>query len=43
MEANVSYPTALSAFDCMRYGILDSSYAMDRKIRGKLELDEAYF
>ena len=43
MEANVSYPISLYAFDCMRYAILESSYAMDRKIRGKFELDEAYF
>ena len=43
MEANVSHLTALYAFDCMRYAILESSYVMDRKIRGKFELDEAYF
>ena len=43
MEANVSYPTALYAFDCMCYAILESSYVMDRKIRGKFELDETYF
>ena len=43
MEANVSHLTALYAFDCMRYAILESSYVMDRKIRGKFELDETYF
>ena len=43
METNVSYPTALYAFDCMRYAILKSRYAMNIKIRGKFELDEEYF
>ena len=43
MEININYLTDLYVFDCMRYAILENIYAMDRKIRGKFELDEAYF
>jgi len=42
-EADVSYPTALNAFDCIRYSILYHLAESDKKLKGKIEADEAYF
>ena len=42
-EADVSYPTALNAFDCIRYAILYHLAESDKKLKGKIEADEAYF
>lgn len=42
-EAGVSYPTAFNAFDCIRYSILYHLAESDKKLKGKIEADEAYF
>ena len=42
-EAGVSYPTALHAFDCMRYSILHELAKTDKILKGEIEADEAYF
>ncbi len=42
-ETDVSYPTALNAFDCIRYSILYHLAKSDKKLKGKIEADEAYF
>jgi len=42
-ETRVSYPTALHAFDCMRYSILYHLAGTDKKLKGEIEADEAYF
>ncbi len=42
-EADVRYPTALNAFDCIRYSILYHLAESDKKLKGKIEADEAYF
>jgi len=43
VESNVSYPTALNAFDCIRYAILYRLAETDHQIKGEIEADEAYF
>ncbi len=42
-EADVSYPTALNAFDCIRYSILYHLAGTDKKLKGEIEADEVYF
>ena len=42
-EADVSYPTALNAFGCIRYSILYHLAGTDKKLKGEIEADEAYF
>ena len=42
-EADVSYPTALNAFDCIRYSILYHLARTNKKLKGEIEADEAYF
>ena len=42
-EADVSYPTALNAFDCIKYSILYHLAESDKKLKGKIEADEAMF
>jgi len=42
-EADVSYPTALNAFDCIRYAILYHLAETDKQLKGEIEADEAYF
>ncbi len=42
-EADVSYPTALNAFDCIRYSILYHLAKTDKKLKGEIEADEAVF
>ena len=42
-KVDVSYPTALNAFDCIRYAILYHLAESDKKLKGKIEADEAYF
>ena len=43
IETGTSYPTALLAFDCIRRSILYNLAKSDRKVRGEIEADEAYF
>ena len=43
IEIEISYPTALAAFDCMRYAILHNLMKTEKSIKGKFELDAAYF
>ena len=42
-EADVSYPTALNAFDSIRYSILYHLAKSDKKLKGKIEADEVLF
>lgn len=42
-EADVSYPAALNAFDCIRYAILYHLAEADKQLKGEIETDEAYF
>jgi len=42
-ETSVSYPTALNAFDCIRYAILYHLAETDHQLKGEIEADEAYF
>ncbi len=42
-EADVSYPTALNAFVCIRYSTLYHLAKSDDKLKGKIEAVEAYF
>ena len=42
-EVDVSYPTALNAFDCIRYSILYHFAESDKKLKGKIEADRYYF
>lgn len=42
-EAEVSYPTALAAYDCMRMAIVKHMARTDSQLRGEIEADEAYF
>lgn len=42
-EVSVSYPTALNAFDSIRYAILYSLAKTDDILKGEIEADEAYF
>ena len=42
-ETSVSYPTALNAFDCIRYAILYRLAETDHQLKGEIEADEAYF
>jgi len=42
-EADVSYPTALHAFDAIRLSILKELAKSDHVLKGKIEEDEAYF
>jgi transposase len=42
-ESDVSYPTALYAFDCIRYSILYELAKTDKILKGEIEADEAYF
>ncbi len=43
IEAGVSYPTALKAFGSIRRTIAEELAKKDRKLKGEIELDEAYF
>lgn len=43
VKSNVSYPTALNAFDCIRYAILYHLAEADHQLKGEIEADEAYF
>jgi len=40
-EVSVSYPTALNAFDSIRYSILYSLAKTDDILKGEIEADEA--
>jgi len=40
---DVSYPTALNAFDSVRYSILYNLAKTDNILKGEIEADEAYF
>ncbi|MEM3008132.1 MAG: hypothetical protein QXY15_08765 [Candidatus Nitrosotenuis sp.] len=42
-EAGLSYPTALKAFDTIRYSILHHLAESDKVLNGEIEADEAYF
>ena len=42
-ESGTSYPTALKVFDTIRYSILYNLSSTDKKLRGEIEADEAYF
>ena len=42
-EADVSYLTALHAFDTIRYSILEELAKSDRVLKGEIKADEAYF
>ncbi len=42
-EADVSHPTALNAFDCIRHSIPYHLAESDKKLKGKIEADEACF
>jgi len=43
IEVDVSYPTALNAFDSIRYAILYNLAKTDDILKGEIEADEAYF
>ena len=42
-EVSVSYPTALNAFDSIRYSILYNLAKTDDVLKGKIEADEVLF
>lgn len=42
-ELTLSYPTALKAFDLMRYAILSTADDAEQLLSGEIELDESYF
>ncbi len=42
-ESGTSYPTALKVFDTIRYSILYNLSSTDKKLRGEIEADDAYF
>jgi len=43
IEAGVSYPTALKGFNAVRMAITEELAKKDRKLKGEIEADEAYF
>ncbi len=43
LEVNLSYNTALRAFDAIRMSILRDSMVHEAKLNGEIELDESYF
>jgi len=43
VQSGVSYPTALKAFDLIRYSILASADDAQKLLGGEIELDESYF
>ena len=43
VQSGLSYPTALKAFDLIRYAILTSADDADQLLAGEIELDESYF
>ena len=43
MRADVSYPTALNVFDSIRYAILYRLADTDKKLKGEIEVNKAYF
>jgi len=42
-EDDISYPTALNAFDSIRYAILYRLADTDKKLKGEIETDKAVF
>lgn len=43
VELGLSYPTALKAYDLMRYAILSTAEDADQLLGGEIEVDESYF
>ena len=43
VQTGLSYPTALKAFDLIRYAILSSADDAAQLLAGEIELDESYF
>ena len=43
VQCGVSYPTALKAYDLLRYSILASAHDGQDLLAGEIELDESYF
>jgi len=43
VQSGVSYPTALKAYDLIRYAILTSAEDAEHLLGGEIELDESYF
>lgn len=43
IQCGVSYPTALKAFDVIRYAILAASEDAEQLLAGEIEIDESYF
>ena len=43
VQCDVSYPTALKAYDLLRYSILASAHDGQDLLAGEIELDESYF
>jgi transposase len=43
VQCKISYPTALKAFDLIRYAILSSAQDAPQLLAGEIELDESYF
>ncbi len=42
-ETGTSYPTALKAFDTIRYSIVHGLAKKDKVLKGEIEADESYF
>lgn len=43
VEADISYPTALKTFDVIKGAITEELSKKDKKLKGEIEADEAYF
>lgn len=43
VQCGISYPTALKAYDLIRYSILASAEDAEELLSGEIELDESYF
>jgi transposase len=43
VQCKISYPTALKAYDIIRYSILASAHDAQELLGGEIELDESYF